>query len=125
MKFKHLVFSVTLSVSVLAVSLSANANNQLCKAAGEQAEKIMMDRQSNNDVFLVMEKHNSKLLQDMVIEAFEYERFDTLKQLSKAIKASGKRHKADELRSYDNLVAKQEAVINKFKMKYIRLCLSS
>ena len=105
-----------LTVSALTFTNVSLANE--CKAIGDKAVSIMQWRQNRDDMFIVLEKFPDD--KAMVLDAYTYERIDTMGALSDAI--SNSRNSRYQTR-LDDANAKQKAIIDAFKVKYITECL--
>lgn len=105
-----------LTVSALTLTNTTLANE--CKAIGEKAVSIMQWRQNRDDMFIVLEKFPDD--KAMVLDAYTYERIDTMKTLQDAI-----RHNRSALYRMkdDEANARQKAIVDAFKVKYIAECL--
>ena len=110
-----------LIIAIALMSLNASANEE-CKKVGELAFEIMIKRQVNDDVFVVLDLYKDN--QDMVFDAFEQPKYSSFKYLSNAINASNSIVRADELRKKDEVDELQKQTINQFKLKHIKACLS-
>jgi hypothetical protein len=107
---------------LLTISFNSLANDK-CKQVGELAKEIMIKRQSQEDVFKLLPLYKDQ--QDMVFAAYEEPHHDILSQLMIAVNASVRKHEADEVRKYDDMEAKFKNTVNRFKLKYIKLCIQS
>lgn len=89
-----------------------------CKDIGDKAQEIMQWRQARPDVFQVLEKFPDD--KAMVLDAYKSERVDTMSTLDDAITFSRNSRYA---MAHDAATAKQKAIVDAFKMKYIAECL--
>ncbi|MCP4066284.1 MAG: hypothetical protein GY740_23975 [Gammaproteobacteria bacterium] len=111
MKTLTLIAAMALSFNVQAGSIEE------CKAVGVKAAKIMTARQSKTDPFEVISKFPDDA--EMVIEAFDRPRYDTLKSLKDRIgNFSNRRYQIID----DEVNAKHDNEVNLFKNKYIKAC---
>ncbi len=105
-------------ITVLALSFNVQAGSiEECKAVGEKAAKIMTARQSKTDPFEVIARFPDDA--EMVIEAFDHPRYDTLKALKDRVNNFGnKRYQI----IFDKVKADHDNEVNLFKNKYIKAC---
>ncbi|MCP4058476.1 MAG: hypothetical protein GY738_14400, partial [Pseudoalteromonas sp.] len=105
-------------IAAIALSFNVQAGSiEECKAVGVKAAKIMTARQSKTDPFEVISKFPDDA--EMVIEAFDRPRYDTLKALRDEIKHFGNKHYS---RIADKVRANHDNEVNLFKNKYIKAC---
>ena len=105
-----------LLTAVLLTTFTATANE--CKDIGIKAKAIMEWRQNRPDIFEVLPKFPDD--KEMVLDAYQHERIDTMAALQDAIT-----HSRSALYSSknDDATARQAAIVDAFRMKYIAACL--
>lgn len=117
--------SILFAMAATAATNASTMGDRVCKVAGEQAERIMNQRQTNADMFSVLEQYESEATQAMVFTAYELPMIETTSQLAISIKALGTPSAAAERRKYDDMEAQQKQIIQRFKNKYIAACIKA
>lgn len=114
--------AIILFIMIFSSALVQAGSVENCKAAGEEAEKIMQHRQSKDDLFEALKKYDN---QEMVLSAFDRPRYDLFTALGNLIDASSMLETQIADVRYEEVNTKINNEVNLFKMKYFRLCLLS
>jgi len=104
----------------MAFCFEAVSDNSACKKVGEIAKEVMIKRQNQQDVFKLLPLYEQ--YQEMVLDAYEVPMYNAMLHLKKSVNARNSIIKADELRKYDEVSEKRERSIQKFQLKYIKIC---
>ena len=112
---------------LMVLTFNSYANNHIeeCKKIGENAYKIMMERQKNKPLLEVYESYQSEEDKKIVIDAYKEPHHDLIGQLNRSINSFGKRSHAEESRKYDEVEALFNNTTEGFRNKYIFICLNS